>query len=67
VPSVPLGQLDDRAFQAIEEKIRANTRAVLDESTRRHILPREAATALAVSRVEEARRDRRFSVMETPH
>jgi glutamate dehydrogenase (NAD(P)+) len=57
------GATESLAFQAIQEKIRANTQAVLDASTSRHILPREAATDLAVSHVDEAMGYRRFNVM----
>ena len=51
------------AFQAIEEKIRGNTQAVLDEARARRCLPREAAVALARRRVQEAMAARRFSIM----
>ena len=42
------------AFQMIEEKIRANTAAVLEESVKKTVLPREAAVALAEQRVRKA-------------
>lgn len=48
-----------QAFVAIEEKIRANTTAVLEGVKRDGLLPREAANRLARSRVEEAQSYRR--------
>jgi glutamate dehydrogenase (NAD(P)+) len=48
------------AFAAIDEKIRANMRAVLDEAKRTRTLPRAAAMALAASRVRSAMRTRRW-------
>jgi len=50
------------AFEAIEEKIRSNTDAVLRESERRGVPPREAAVELAVSRVKRAMGWRRWSI-----
>jgi glutamate dehydrogenase (NAD(P)+) len=49
------------AFMAIDEKIRHNTRLVVDESLRTRALPRQAAVALAERRVREAMRSRRWS------
>lgn len=43
-----------QAFEAITEKIGANTRLVLARSQAEGIRPREAADAIAVARVEEA-------------
>lgn len=48
-----------QALAAIEEKIRANTTAVLEGVKRDGLLPREAANRLARSRVEEAQSYRR--------
>jgi len=48
------------AFQAIEEKIRANTRSVLEAASNRNISPRKAALAFALERVTSAMRYRRF-------
>jgi glutamate dehydrogenase/leucine dehydrogenase len=48
------------AFDYIEERIRANTRAVLEDSRRDRILPRAAALALAERRVREAMKVRRW-------
>lgn len=57
------GATQTAAFQAIEEKIRANTEAVLDAAKRQRILPRAAATALAAERVRAAMATRRFHIM----
>jgi glutamate dehydrogenase (NAD(P)+) len=51
------------AFDAIEEKIRANTEAVLRDMRERSVLPREAALALATRRVRAAMGYRRFSIL----
>jgi len=48
------GGAQAQALQTIEEKIRANTSTVLEESTRSKTLPREAAIALAERRVRNA-------------
>ncbi|HUZ75398.1 MAG TPA: Glu/Leu/Phe/Val dehydrogenase dimerization domain-containing protein [Stellaceae bacterium] len=48
------------ALAAIDEKIRANTRSVLNEAVRSRTLPRAAATALALQRIRSAARTRRF-------
>ena len=50
------------AFAAIEEKIRANTEAVLAEVKAKGVLPREAALSLATRRVRQAMSLRRFSI-----
>ncbi len=42
------------ALQTIEEKIRHNTSAVLEEAAARHVPPRRAATDLAIGRVRKA-------------
>jgi len=57
------GATQAAAFAAIEEKIRANTEAVLAEVQSKGVLPREAATGLAVRRVREAMGYRRFSIL----
>ncbi len=49
-------------FQAIEEKVRFNTRLVLEESKQKKILPRDAAEALAVQRVRKAMAYKRWSI-----
>lgn len=51
------------AFAAIEERIRTNTRAVLDASREKRIPPRQAALELAAGRVREAMSYRRFSIL----
>jgi glutamate dehydrogenase/leucine dehydrogenase len=48
------------AFDSIDERIRANTRAVLEESRRAKTLPRAAALALAERRVRAAAQTRRW-------
>ena len=54
------GGTEAGAFAAIDEKIRANTREVLDGVKREKILPRRAAVALAERRVRKAMRMRRW-------
>jgi glutamate dehydrogenase (NAD(P)+) len=51
------------AFDAIADRIRANTDAVLREAESAGVLPREAAEAMAARRVREAMRHRRFSIL----
>ena len=51
------------ALAAIDEKIRANTQAVLEAATTAHVSPRRAALALATDRVREAMSYRRFSIL----
>ncbi|OFZ72189.1 MAG: glutamate dehydrogenase [Betaproteobacteria bacterium RBG_16_64_9] len=51
------------AFDAIREKIRANTEAVLRLAVDRRCLPREAALELATQRVREAMGYRRYSIL----
>jgi glutamate dehydrogenase (NAD(P)+) len=51
------------AFEAIEEKIRANTSAVLDAVQARRVPPRRAAMELAIAQVKQAMRFRRFSIL----
>jgi glutamate dehydrogenase (NAD(P)+) len=57
------GATESQAFQAIEEKIRANVDAVLSDAAAARTPPRQAAVRLAVARVEEAMRLRRFGMM----
>jgi glutamate dehydrogenase (NAD(P)+) len=54
------GGTEKAAFDAIAEKIAANTRAVLELSAARRIPPREAAVELARTRVERAMSLRRY-------
>jgi glutamate dehydrogenase (NAD(P)+) len=49
-------------FGVIEEKLRHNTRLVLEESRIKKILPRDAAMALAVQRVKKAMAFKRWSI-----
>jgi glutamate dehydrogenase/leucine dehydrogenase len=53
------GGTQAQAFDAIAEKIRDNTRTVLDRARRAKAPPRAAAVELALQRVEEAGRYRR--------
>ncbi len=53
------GGTKKQAFAEIEEKLRENTKAVLEKSQRENKLPREAALELAQERVQEAMRYRR--------
>ena len=54
------GGTEKAAFDAIAEKIATNTRAVLEMSAARRMLPREAAIELARARVERAMSARRW-------
>jgi glutamate dehydrogenase (NAD(P)+) len=56
------GASQSAAFAAIEEKLRANTKQVLDTAARQKMLPREAAMQLAVSRVKKAMDYRRWGI-----
>ena len=56
------GATQAAAFAAIEERIRANTEAVLEDARRRGVLPRQAAVDLAVGRVRKAMGYRRWSI-----
>jgi len=57
------GATRSQAFDAIAEKIRANTGAVLREVRERGRLPREAATDLALRQVRMAMGRRRFGIL----
>lgn len=50
------------AFAAISEKITANTDQILREARERKVAPRDAAAAIAVERVKQAMRCRRFGL-----
>ena len=56
------GKIESEAIQIIQDKIRLNTRLVLEESRSKGILPREAAMHLAVARVEKAMSFKRWSI-----
>jgi glutamate dehydrogenase (NAD(P)+) len=49
-------------FDEIAEKVRYNTRLVLEEAKAKNILPREAAFQLAIHRVKEAMSYKRWSI-----
>jgi glutamate dehydrogenase (NAD(P)+) len=57
------GATPSAAFAAIEEKTRANTRAVLEAVKATRVLPRQAALELATARVKAAMNHRRFSIL----
>jgi glutamate dehydrogenase (NAD(P)+) len=57
------GATPSAAFAAIEERIRANTAAVLDAAKARRIPPRQAALDLATDRIRQAMSYRRFSIL----
>ncbi|WP_244603613.1 Glu/Leu/Phe/Val dehydrogenase [Methanococcoides sp. AM1] len=59
------GASECAALQAIEEKVRANTRLVLKESASKGVLPREAAVDLALQRVRKAMGYRRWSLFSS--
>ena len=49
-------------FPVIEEKLRTNTRLVLERARSEHMLPRDAAVALAIERVKKAMSYRRWGL-----
>jgi len=57
------GATQSAAFDAIAEKIRGNTAAMLDAVKARGLLPRTAAVELAVARVKSAMALRRFNIL----
>jgi glutamate dehydrogenase (NAD(P)+) len=56
------GATESATLVAIEEKVGANTREVLERSQSEKTLPREAAVAMATERVRKAMNTRRWSV-----
>jgi glutamate dehydrogenase (NAD(P)+) len=56
------GATQSAAFAAIEEKLRANTKQVLEAVRQRGIAPRDAAVQLATERVRRAMATRRWSI-----
>jgi glutamate dehydrogenase (NAD(P)+) len=54
------GGTEKTSFDTIAERIAANVRSVLAEAAERHIMPREAALALAKARVKRAMSFRRW-------
>ena len=59
------GAWQSAVFQAIEEKVRRNTKLVLEEVRIRGILPREAAVELAVLRLKRCMSYRRWSLFSS--
>ncbi|NND48680.1 MAG: Glu/Leu/Phe/Val dehydrogenase [Rhizobiales bacterium] len=55
------GGTQSQAFSAIEDKVRDNTRTVLERARQNKIRPREAAVALARERVLSVQKLRRFA------
>ena len=56
------GASQSQVLAAIEEKIRGNTRQVLDASARQGLMPRDAALKFARERVTTAMSYRRWTV-----
>jgi len=56
------GATESLVMQTIEEKLRLNTRLVLEDAKARRILPRQAAVELAVGRVRRAMSTKRWSI-----
>ena len=56
------GATQTAAFAAIEEKLRANTKQVLENARQHKLLPRDAAVQLATERVHRAMAIRRWSI-----
>ena len=54
------GGTEKAAFEYIDERIRANTRTVLEKALRKNVHPRTAALTLAERRVGEAAATRRW-------
>jgi glutamate dehydrogenase (NAD(P)+) len=59
------GAAESAALQTIQDKLRRNTRQVLEGARDRGILPRQAAEELALERVHKAMQWRRFSLFST--
>lgn len=59
------GSSQAAALQAIEEKLRRNTKLVLEASRHDQILPREASMELAMQRIKRAMSFRRYSLFST--
>lgn len=59
------GASQTAALDSIEEKLRRNTRQVLEASKHEHVLPREASVKLAMKRLRRAMSYRRFSSFST--
>jgi glutamate dehydrogenase (NAD(P)+) len=59
------GANESSALQVIQEKIRRNTRQVLEDASKRNILPRQAAVEMAEARVRRAMGFRRYSLFSS--
>jgi glutamate dehydrogenase (NAD(P)+) len=59
------GACQSLAFQAIEEKLRRNTRLVLEETASKGIMPQKAAVDLAVQRLKKAMSYRRWPLFSS--
>ena len=59
------GASEAAAFQTIEEKVRRNTKEVLEAARNKAIPPRAAAVELAVERVRRAMSVRRYSLFSS--
>jgi glutamate dehydrogenase (NAD(P)+) len=56
------GATETAAFEAIEERLRQNTRQLLDNVKQKQVLPRQAAIDLALQRIKRAVSYKRWSV-----
>jgi glutamate dehydrogenase (NAD(P)+) len=56
------GAIQTKALQVIRERLLMNTEQVLEETKKKHILPREAAIALATNRIKQAMSFKRWSI-----
>jgi glutamate dehydrogenase (NAD(P)+) len=56
------GATESQVMQTIEEKLRRNTRLVLEDARKRDILPRQAAVELAEARVRKAMAGKRWGI-----
>jgi glutamate dehydrogenase (NAD(P)+) len=56
------GASQSTVFEVIKEKVRRNTRLVLEESKIKKILPRDAALGIALQRVKKAMAFKRWSI-----
>ena len=59
------GASESAVFQIIEDRLRRNTKLVMEAAAKQRILPRQAATDLAVQRVRKAMSLRRFSLFSS--
>ena len=59
------GASEAAALSTIEEKLKRNTRLVLEAVKQKQILPREASMELAVERVKKAMSFRRYSLFSS--